>query len=122
MVFKKSLHSCALHESSLSIGWVNAPVIYRIMAGIVLASRVYKNHSDTQTIKNHPSGHPKTFVRISENANFKGIIEYLLHQYNPNGIVYHYMYIVLKYFIKSTCVYGWNLVYIVVSTFLAPSV
>ena len=88
MVFKKSLHSFAIDESSLSIGRVNAPVVYRVMAGIVLASRVYKNYSDTQTIKNHPSGHPKTFVRISENANFKGIIEYLSHQYNSNGIVY----------------------------------
>ena len=34
-----------------------------IVKVIVLASRVSGCHVDTQTLKNHPSGHPKVFVR-----------------------------------------------------------
>ena len=30
---------------------------------LVLASRVTECYLDTQTLKNHPSGHPKIFVR-----------------------------------------------------------
>ena len=49
--------------------------------GIVLASRASGHHLDTQTLENHPFGHPNIFMM---NFNFKHITEFIHLDILPN--------------------------------------
>ena len=43
------------------------------LRGHILASRATGRHLDTQTLKNHPSGHPKEFCEVYLKMSISGI-------------------------------------------------
>ena len=71
----------------------------------VLASRASRHHLDTQTLKNHPSGHPK----IERNFRRKSISSIKLIFFYLNIIPMTLYTNIRQYFIKEIHVYGCNL-------------
>ena len=79
-----------------------SPSIMAMLYNIVLASRASGCLLDTQTLKKHPSGHPKRFVRKFLKCQSQAYNWICSSPYNSHEIV-------MPYFNKSIHVYGWNL-------------
>ena len=64
--------STSLDPHSSGASW--DPPTYLLQNTIVLASRPSGHHLNTLTLKDHPSEHPKSFIRNLQNVNFKHIM------------------------------------------------